>query len=72
VESVISASRGDISITSARPQVEINGYRTMFDLRPNDDSMEPIDLWLYLRIDGQPLTETWVYQWTPPPLAERK
>lgn len=72
VEPVVSASRGEIEITSARPQVEINGYRTMFDLRPTDDSMEPIDLRLYLRIDGQPLTETWVYQWTPPPLAERK
>jgi periplasmic glucans biosynthesis protein len=72
VEPAISASRGEIEITSARPQVEINGYRTMFDLRPTDDSMEPIDLRLYLRIDGQPLTETWVYQWTPPPLAERK
>jgi glucans biosynthesis protein len=72
VEPVISASRGEIEITSARPQVEINGYRAMFDLRPTDDSMEPIDLRLYLRINGQPLTETWVYQWTPPPLAERK
>jgi periplasmic glucans biosynthesis protein len=44
----------------------------MFDLKPIDDSTEPIDLRLYLRQGGQPLTETWLYQWTPPPLAERK
>ena len=72
VEPVISASRGAIEITSARPQLEINGYRAMFDVRPTDDSKEPIDLRLYLQLDQQPLTETWIYQWTPPLPAERK
>ncbi|HSE89631.1 MAG TPA: glucan biosynthesis protein D [Candidatus Binatia bacterium] len=72
VEPVISASRGQVEITSARPQLEINGYRAMFDLKPTDDSTEHIDLRLYLRIDKKPLTETWIYQWTPPPPAERK
>ena len=51
---------------------EFNGYRALFDVRPPDDSVEPIDLRLYLRIDGRPLTETWIYQWTPPSLKERK
>jgi glucans biosynthesis protein len=72
VEPVISASRGRIEIASARPQAEINGYRAMFDLKPTDESTEPIDLRLYLRQGQQPLTETWLYQWTPPPLSERK
>ena len=72
VEPVISASRGKIQITSARPQVEIGGYRAMFDLKPTDASTEPIDLRLYLRHGEEPLTETWLYQWTPPPAAERK
>jgi glucans biosynthesis protein len=44
----------------------------MFDLRPADNSAEPVDLRLYLRVDGRPLTETWIYQWTPPPAAERR
>ena len=44
----------------------------LFDVRPTEDSVEPIDLRLYLRIDGRPLTETWIYQWTPPPPKERK
>lgn len=72
VEPVISASRGNIEIASARPQPQIAGYRAMFDLRPTDTLLEPINLRLYLRIDGQPLTETWIYQWTPPSTAERK
>jgi len=71
VEPMITASRGEIEITSARPQKEIQGYRAMFDLKPTDSSTEPIDLRLFLQLDGQPLTETWIYQWTPPPLAER-
>ncbi|AKJ31373.1 glucan biosynthesis protein D [Caldimonas brevitalea] len=72
VEPVITASRGKIEITSARPQGAINGYRAMFDLRPTDNSTEPINLRMYLQCDGQPLTETWIYQWVPPPPAERK
>ncbi len=72
VEPVISASRGEIEITSARPQPEIAGYRAMFDIKPTDDSIEPIDLRLCLSLHGQPLTETWIYQWMPPPSGERK
>lgn len=71
VEAVISASRGEVEITSARPLAAINGYRAMFDLVPGD-SEEPIDLRLYLRLGDQALTETWVYQYTPPPESERR
>jgi glucans biosynthesis protein len=72
VESVITCSRGIIETPSARPQKNIRGYRAMFDVRPTDASTEPIDLRLYLRLNGRPLTETWIYQWTPPPPAERR
>lgn len=71
VEPVISASRGEIEITSARPLHSVRGYRATFDLKPPDDSVEPINLRLYLRANGQPLTETWLYQWTPPPKDQR-
>jgi periplasmic glucans biosynthesis protein len=71
VEPVISASRGTVEITSARPLHEINGWRAIFDLRLTDDSVEPVNLRLYLAQSGQPLTETWLYQYTPPPVSER-
>ncbi len=71
VEPVITASRGKVEITSARPLASIGGYRAMFDLRPQDESTAPVDLRLYLRADGQPLTETWMYQWTPPERPEQ-
>jgi periplasmic glucans biosynthesis protein len=64
VEPVITAPRGQIEFPSTRPLDRVRGYRVTFDLKPTDDSLEPIDLRLYLRANGQPLTETWLYQWT--------
>jgi periplasmic glucans biosynthesis protein len=72
VEAVITASRGEVEITSARPLAAIDGWRAMFDIKPTDESVEPIDLRLYLRAGDQALSETWLYQWTPPAVADRK
>jgi len=73
VEPVIDSSAGRVEITSARPLHEIDGYRAMFDLVPPDDDLTPINLRLFLKrkSDGAPLTETWIYQWSPPPMEER-
>lgn len=71
VKAVITVSRGTVELTSARPLDAIKGWRAMFDLRPDGDSTAPINLRLHLQVDGQALTETWLYQWTPPPVAQR-
>jgi len=71
VEAVITASRGKVELVSARPQGAINGWRAMFDLRPDGDSTAPIDIRMHLQSDGQVLSETWLYQWAPPPVAQR-
>ncbi len=70
VEPRIWASRGRVETTSARPLASIDGWRAMFDLVP-DAGIEPINLRLFLAIDGQAMTETWLYQYTPPPLDQR-
>lgn len=72
IEPVISVSRGKVEITSVRPLHAIQGYRAMFDLVPPDDTETPIDIRLFLNVNGQAYSETWLYQWTPPPVAERK
>ena len=72
VEAVITASHGQTEHVTAHYVEEWNGYRALFDIRPPEDSIEPIDLRLFLRIDGRPLTETWIYLWSPPSLKERK
>lgn len=71
VELVVNTSRGTIEIPSARPLSSIDGYRVIFDLRP-DDSLDAINLSVYLTLEGMPLTETWFYQYSPPPLDERR
>jgi periplasmic glucans biosynthesis protein len=68
----VSGARGRIEIPSARPLKSINGWRAIFDLVPTDDSPEPINLRLFLALNGQPLSETWLYQYTPPPPDQRK
>ena len=71
VEPVITVSRGKVEIPAARPLHEIKGYRASFDLRDIGDGVAPIDLRLFLRVDGRALSETWLYQWSPPPADKR-
>ena len=63
---VITPSRGTVELTSARPLKSIHGYRAMFDLRLPDDRPAPVELRAYLAYRGQPMSETWCYQWMPP------
>jgi glucans biosynthesis protein len=63
---VITPSRGAVELPSARPLKSIQGYRAMFDLRLPDERPVPVELRVYLAYQGQPMSETWCYQWTPP------
>jgi glucans biosynthesis protein len=70
---VITASRGRIEIPSARRIVTRPGeWRVAFDLALTNEVIDPVNLRLFLSLDGQALTETWLYQYTPPPPAQRK
>jgi glucans biosynthesis protein len=70
IELRVKASRGEIKIPSVRPLDAINGFRAIFDLQP-DDALTPIDLRAQIVMGGQTLSETWLYQYSPPPLAAR-
>ena len=72
-EALAAGKLSSVEITSARPLHAINGYRAMFDVVPPEDDTTPINLRLYLKRkdNGEPLTETWLYQWAPPPMAKR-
>jgi glucans biosynthesis protein len=71
VTPIISASRGRVEITSVRPLVPLRQWRAMFDVALTDDSVEPVNLRLFLSLDGQALSETWLYQYVPPPQDQR-
>ena len=69
-----SLYRMDPDVPLIVPEVNahaIDGYRAMFDVYPPDGSTGQIDIRLYLRHEGRALTETWLYQWNPPPPEER-
>jgi glucans biosynthesis protein len=75
VEPIITLSRGRIEHLTAldgriqisplaRPVPEIGGWRITFDL--SWEGTDPIDIRMFLKIGPTTLTETWLYQWSPP------
>jgi periplasmic glucans biosynthesis protein len=73
VTPVITASRGRIELSSARRIVpRPSEWRVAFDLALTSDIVDPVNLRLFLSVEGQALTETWLYQYTPPPPAQRR
>jgi glucans biosynthesis protein len=63
-EPVITASRGEISYVFAEPVPDDSGrWRVQFDLTA--DGVEPVEMRVYLNLNNQPLTETWLYQFHP-------
>ena len=64
-EAVISCSRGELSqvFTEAVPDGIAGHWRAQFDLTV--DGKDAVELRLFLRLDGQPLSETWLYQYHP-------
>ncbi|OJY35725.1 MAG: glucan biosynthesis protein D [Rhizobiales bacterium 65-9] len=59
----VSASPGAILNVRVMPFPERKSCRVMFELDPGSESM--CELRLVLTGSGQPLTETWLYRWTP-------
>jgi glucans biosynthesis protein len=72
VKATIKTSAGEIELTSVLPLTSINGYRVRFDLVPPDETENPINLRMILTSGGKTLSETWTYQWSPPPADERE
>ena len=64
VEAVVTTSRGSIVEPYALKVVGTENWRGVFDLDLPEGS-EPAELRCYLRLDGRPLTETWLYRFLP-------
>ncbi|MCL4765147.1 MAG: glucan biosynthesis protein D [Hyphomicrobiaceae bacterium] len=64
VEVVVTLSRGSVSNAYCHPVVDQRArWRSLFDV--GAEGGEPIDMRAFLRKDGRPLTETWLYQHFP-------
>lgn len=57
---VVTSSAGEIVRTFAEPVPDGNVWRAVFDLEIEPDTIA--DMRLYLELAGEPLTETWLYQ----------
>ncbi|MDW3680559.1 glucan biosynthesis protein D [Cupriavidus sp. CV2] len=64
-EAVLTAARGTFSyvFTEPVPNGVAGHWRAQFDL--TTEGKDPVDLRLFLRLDGKPLSETWLYQYHP-------
>jgi glucans biosynthesis protein len=60
----VSISRGKIENAVVIKVADSNQWRAVFDV--NAPGKDQIDLRCLLRLNGKPLTETWVYQYFPP------
>jgi glucans biosynthesis protein len=61
VEAVAVASSGEILRSYAEPHPVIDGFRAVFDIKPKENVIA--DLRLYLRAHNRALTETWIFPW---------
>lgn len=59
----VTASRGAIANVSSRWNRPSNAYRVSFELDTGRESL--IELRLVLTRDAKPVSETWLYRWTP-------
>lgn len=62
-EPVVSASSGTVSGAFMEPVPGTKRWRAIFDLTPT--GTDPVELRLYIRGNGDALTETWLYQFRP-------
>ena len=71
-EAVLSSSRGQFSnvLTEAVPNGVPGHWRVQFDL--SVEGKEPVEMRLFLRLGDKTLSETWLYQYTPPSPALRR
>ncbi|WP_245819060.1 glucan biosynthesis protein [Marivita hallyeonensis] len=62
LEKLIRSSTGEVSAGVVQRNPETNGPRLAFKFHPGDATL--IEFRAQLRLNGQPLSETWLYRWT--------
>jgi len=72
IEPVITASHGELKDFQVLELPDIKGFRVLFDWYPTSDSVDPVEMRLFIRTEGRTLSETWLYQYFPPAPDKRK
>lgn len=63
VKGVVSAEKSEIKNVVTQPNPETGGWRLSFELSVKDKT--PIELRAVLMQNDEPLSEVWIYRWTP-------
>jgi glucans biosynthesis protein len=63
---IVTTGRGTIENVYALQVVGTKRWRAFFDLKV--EGTDPVNLRCYLRLEDYPLSETWLYEYTPPPV----
>lgn len=66
IEPVITLSSGEARQVEILYVEPFDGYRILFDWYPTSDSVDPVEMRMFLRCQGQAISETWLYQYFPP------
>ncbi|TKI05126.1 glucan biosynthesis protein D [Martelella alba] len=72
IEPVINTSSGKIGNIEILYVEPFDGYRILFDWTPDNDKTDPVELRMFLRTGQTALSETWLYQYFPPPPDQRR
>jgi glucan biosynthesis protein len=71
IEPVITLSNGEAKQVEILYVEPFDGYRILFDWYPTDDSTDPVEMRMFLRCQGDAISETWLYQYFPPAADKR-
>lgn len=63
VKGVVSAEKSEIKNVVTQPNPETGGWRLSFEISVKDQS--PVELRAVLMQNDEPLSEVWIYRWTP-------
>ncbi|UYU30204.1 glucan biosynthesis protein D [Siccibacter colletis] len=66
IEPVITLSNGEAKQVEILYVEPFDGYRIQFDWYPTNDAVDPVEMRMFLRCQGEAISETWLYQYFPP------
>lgn len=71
IEPVITLSSGEARQIEILYVAPFDGYRILFDWYPTSPASDPVEMRMFLRCQGQAISETWLYQYFPPAADKR-
>ncbi|MFS2156242.1 glucan biosynthesis protein D [Pseudomonas sp. Pseusp122] len=72
IDPVVTVSNGEVKDFNVLALPNIKGFRVTFDWYPTSDSVDPVEMRMFIRTQDRTLSETWLYQYFPPAPDKRR